>query len=163
MGRPWGVVVSAQASASDRKAAPRSEIVAKTLRRSLVDRASRSRRVTRRTSPVCRAAIALERALRSVTAPLIFSANTQLAPAALRAASCPSRLWLSVETRAYPIIILVPSPCLPSASSQAGISHIIYEQEFGSDFSGPEIVQHLRYLHSGRQGIASTDERMTRW
>jgi hypothetical protein len=39
--------------------------VAKTLRRSLVDRESRSRRVGNRTSPACRVATALDRASRS--------------------------------------------------------------------------------------------------
>ena len=50
--RPCGVVVSAQWSASDRKAAPRSAIVARMFRRSRVERANRSSRVTSTTSPV---------------------------------------------------------------------------------------------------------------
>jgi hypothetical protein len=82
--------VSAQASARDLKAAPRSEMLAKTFRRSLVDLASRSSLVTSSTSPLCRAAIALARALRSVTAPLIFSLNIRLAPEERNASS-----WLS--------------------------------------------------------------------
>jgi hypothetical protein len=35
-----------------------------------------------------------------------------------------------------------------SGSLQAGIPHMTYEREFGSDFNEPPIVQHLRYLHS---------------
>jgi hypothetical protein len=42
---PWAVVVSAQASANDLKPAPALDTVSKTLSRSLVDLAKRSRRV----------------------------------------------------------------------------------------------------------------------
>jgi hypothetical protein len=69
--RPCGVVVSAQASANDLKPAPLSPAASSTLSRSRVEPASLSSRVTSRTSPGPKAAIALANAFRSVTAPLI--------------------------------------------------------------------------------------------
>jgi hypothetical protein len=66
-------VVSAQASASDLKPAPALATASSTLSKSRVERARRSKRVTNRTSPGPRAAIARASAFRSVTAPLIFS------------------------------------------------------------------------------------------
>ena len=45
--------------------------------------------------------------LRSVKAPLAVSRNTCVAPAASSAATCASRVWASVLTRAYPMIVMV--------------------------------------------------------
>src|SRR5215475_4981178 len=70
---PWAVVVSAQASLRERKAAARSPICARLLSRSRVDLAKRSSLVTRSTSPAFRAAIALASCALSVLAPLCFS------------------------------------------------------------------------------------------
>jgi hypothetical protein len=80
---PCGVVVSAQASASERNLDPAFDTASKTLRRSLVDLASRSRRVTRRMSPEPMVANAFARAFLSVIAPETFSLNIRSAPAAL--------------------------------------------------------------------------------
>jgi hypothetical protein len=60
---PCGVVVSAQASARDLNLAPAFDTASKMLSRSRVDLAKRSRRVTSRTSPGPRAAIAFVKAL----------------------------------------------------------------------------------------------------
>jgi len=67
--RPCGVVVSAQASLSDLKLAPRSEIVASVLSKSLVDRASLSSLHTTRVSPSLSAAMAFASRGLSVYAP----------------------------------------------------------------------------------------------
>jgi hypothetical protein len=74
--RPWGVVVSAQASASDLKVAPASPTTANTFSRSLVDRASLSSRVTVNVSPGPSSARALASARLSVLAPLTFSEHS---------------------------------------------------------------------------------------
>jgi ABC-type uncharacterized transport system substrate-binding protein len=63
------------------------QLAANTFRRSLVLLASRSRRMTSRTSPLSRAARTRASAALSVLAPLCFSLNTFSAPAALRAAT----------------------------------------------------------------------------
>jgi hypothetical protein len=91
MSLPCAVVVSAHASANDLKPAPAFDTASKTFRRSLVLRASRSRRVTSSTSPGPRAASALPRAFLSVTTPLIFSEKTCVAPAWRSADCCASR------------------------------------------------------------------------
>jgi hypothetical protein len=87
---PWGEVVSIIGSARERNPAPFSDTLAKTFRRSRVERASRSRRQTSKVSPNARAAIAFPSWRRSVTAPEIFSANTRSAPAARSAERCAS-------------------------------------------------------------------------
>src|SRR5262249_25074979 len=66
---PCGVVVSAQASASDLKLAPALATAQRMLSKSLVDRASRSSRVTTSTSPASSLRIALASSGRSVLAP----------------------------------------------------------------------------------------------
>jgi hypothetical protein len=91
--RPCVVVVSAHASPSDRK-------LATMLRRSRVDRARRSRRVTMRTSPASSWSRTRRSWARSVFAPLAVSRHTFSAPAARDCLACPSRLWPSVDTRA---------------------------------------------------------------
>ena len=81
--RPCAVVVSAQESRSERKPAPRSAIAARVFSRSLVDRASRSKRVTRSTSPFWSDWRARRNCARSVTAPLTFSQSVAALAAAL--------------------------------------------------------------------------------
>jgi hypothetical protein len=73
MSRPCGVVVSAHASRSELNPAPASLIAATVFSKSRVERASRSNRVTSKTSPGLRELIARRNWTRSVTAPLIFS------------------------------------------------------------------------------------------
>src|SRR5215207_871618 len=81
--RPCGVVVSAQVSFSERKPACLSATAARVLSRSRVERASRSRRVTRTTSPGLRARRRRVSSGRSARAPLTFSRKTFSAPAPL--------------------------------------------------------------------------------
>jgi hypothetical protein len=69
------------------------------VRRSRVDRARRSRRVTISTSPASSWASTRRRA-RSVFAPLATSRNTWRAPAALSSRTWASMLWPSVDMRA---------------------------------------------------------------
>ena len=64
----------------------------------IIDNASRSSRVTSRTSLGPSARIAFASAFLSVTAPLTFSANTFSAPAAVNALCGASRVWPSVLT-----------------------------------------------------------------
>jgi hypothetical protein len=71
--RPCAVVVSAHVSLRDLKPAPLSAIVPSRLRRSRVDLANRSSRVTTNTSPFASTAIRRASCLRSDRAPLIFS------------------------------------------------------------------------------------------
>ena len=78
--RPCGEVVSAHESRRERKPAPLSPMAASVLRRSLVDRARRSRRVTSSTSPFPNDAIARCNWARPVTAPLTFSRIDSLCP-----------------------------------------------------------------------------------
>ena len=78
--RPCGEVVSAHESRRERKPAPRSPTAARVLRRSLVDRARRSRRVTSSKSPFPNDAIARCSWARPVTAPLTFSRVDSLCP-----------------------------------------------------------------------------------
>ena len=100
MSRPCDVVVSAQASLSERKPAFRSAMAASVFSRSLVERARRSSRVTISTSPAPSEAMALRNWMRLVLAPLATSRNTFPAPAAFSAATCAATLWPSVETLA---------------------------------------------------------------
>ena len=88
-----GVVVAAHMSAKDRKPALHSAITARVFKRSRVDRARGSSRVTISASPPASC-------LLSVLSPYATSRNTLPAPAAVRAATWPASLWL-VETRAY--------------------------------------------------------------
>lgn len=78
--------------------APAFVALSSTLSKSRVDRASRSSRVTNRRSPWPRAAIALARAFLSVTTPLIFSAKTRSAPAAVSVACCVECLTIGWNT-----------------------------------------------------------------
>jgi hypothetical protein len=80
-------------------------IAASVFKRSRVDRASRSSRVTINTSPAASVAIAFRSCARSVLAPLATSRNTFPAPAAFKAATCAATFWPSVDTRAYPYLI----------------------------------------------------------
>jgi hypothetical protein len=100
MSRTGGVVVSAQASPSERKVARRSATAARTFSRSRVERANRSRRVTRSTSPTTSAATTRPSCARSECAREAVSLNTLLAPAAISSATCASTLWPSVDTLA---------------------------------------------------------------
>src|SRR6516164_5826812 len=103
--RPCAVVVSAHASAKDRKPAFRSVIASSVFNRSRVDRARRSSRVTVRTSPGPSSANTRRSCARSVLAPLAVSRNTFPAPAARSWRTCTVTLCPSVDTRAYPKII----------------------------------------------------------
>ena len=94
---PCGVVVSAQELPRDLKPAPRSPIAARVLSRSLVLRARRSSLVTSNTSPSSRTATALAKALRSVTAPLTFSAKTCSAIVSARLIGAPSACVLTLR------------------------------------------------------------------
>jgi hypothetical protein len=78
--RPWGVVVSAHASPSERKPAFLSVIAASVFNRSRVERASRSSRVTISTSPASSWSITRRSCARSVLAPLATARNTLTAP-----------------------------------------------------------------------------------
>ena len=71
--RPCGVVVSAHVSANERNPAPAFAIVSTMLRRSRVDRASLSSRVTSRVSPAAMVFRARASSLRSAFAPLAVS------------------------------------------------------------------------------------------
>ena len=81
----------------DLKPAPRSPIAARVLSRSLVLRARRSSLVTSNTSPSSRTATALAKALRSVTAPLTFSAKTCSAIVSARLIGAPSACVLTLR------------------------------------------------------------------
>jgi hypothetical protein len=98
--RPCAVVVSAQVSLRDLKPAPFSPMVPSRFRRSRVDRANRSKRVTTNTSPFARSAISLASCLRSERAPLIFSWNIFSHFAAFSSANWATKDWPSVLTRA---------------------------------------------------------------
>ena len=78
--RPCGVVVSAHASPSERNPAPAFAIVSRMFKRSRMDRASRSSRVTSRVSPSPRARKARANSRRSVLAPLAVSGKIFSAP-----------------------------------------------------------------------------------
>ena len=103
---PCAVVVSAHASANERKPAPAFAIASMMLRRSRVDRASRSSRVTSSVSPSAIVFKARVSSLRSAFAPLAVSRWIRAAPAALSAAICASSVCPSVLTRAYPIVAM---------------------------------------------------------
>jgi hypothetical protein len=95
--RPCGVVVLAQVSPRERKPAFRSPIDARTFNRSLVERASRSSRVTITTSPASRTFRSFASSGRSARAPLIFSRKILAQPAPLSwpswaSSDCPSVL-----------------------------------------------------------------------
>src|SRR6516164_1487321 len=72
--RPCALVVSAQASCSDLKPAPRLAMSSRILSKSRVERAKRSSRVTISTSPMSRRLSTLASPGRLLRAPLIFSA-----------------------------------------------------------------------------------------
>jgi hypothetical protein len=107
--RPCALVVSAHVSRNDRKPAPLPPIAARVLRRSRIDLASRSSRVTRRTSPSLRASSARFSPARSVRAPLTFSrtkvgqdensAASQCACASATGCRCQSALGRSILRR----------------------------------------------------------------
>jgi hypothetical protein len=97
MSLPCGVVVSAQLSLSERKPAPRFASSSSRLSKSLVERASRSSRVTTSTSPCSSLRITLANSGRSVFAPGAFSLKMLPQPAA-----CSSAIWLARSPRFSP-------------------------------------------------------------
>jgi len=98
--RPCAVVVPAHVSLRDLNPAFFAVIAASVLRRSRVDRARRSRRVTISTSPLPSWSSAWRNCARSARAPLAVSRKTFSAPAARNCFTCASTLWPSVDTRA---------------------------------------------------------------
>src|SRR5262249_14976596 len=87
------------------KPASRSPMVARTLSRSRVERASLSSLVTSNTSPGSSRLISLASSARSVFAPDTFSLKIFVQPAAINSASCELRSWPFVLTIAicYPL------------------------------------------------------------
>ena len=99
--RPCGVVVSAHASPSERNPAPAFAIVSRMFKRSRVDRASRSSRVTSRVSPSRRARKARANSRRSVLAPLAVSGKIF---SRLRRRATPHLSVNALTVRAHPRI-----------------------------------------------------------
>jgi hypothetical protein len=96
----------ADTSCKDLNPAPRSDTVARTFRRSRVERASRSNRVMTSTSPGSNARSAFVNSARSDLAPETFSRKSLVQLAVVSSATCGATSCPFVLTRAYPKIVM---------------------------------------------------------